>query len=273
MPKHNFKTKERFFTIKTPRKDGSILDLFLSEFGYAAFESEDRQEDTRRSVKQVSTNEELIAEMADFCKDNGCKIALIYKEGKVLKQKHFQGKTAYEAKDYKGSEDIVKEIEANEKEAFKEANRYNNSPQNNNQNPPQSNNRQGNNKNPRYNKKNNDKDVEDFINSKTRSNNKNRPNNKKKTPNEKANKNNPNNKKKTPNEKANMNNPNHPSHPDHPENKKNKPQNNKKKRPQANRKKHIGVMSDKPPREITDKPVEKKQNVTIQTKKRRVVKP
>lgn len=262
MPKHNFKTKERFFTIKTPRKDGSILDLFLSEFGYAAFESEDRQEDTRRSVKQVSTNEELIAEMADFCKDNGCKIALIYKEGKVLKQKHFQGKTAYEAKDYKGSEDIVKEIEANEKEAFKEANRYNNSPQNNNQNPPNNKNKQRNNKNPRYNKKNNDKDVEDFINSKTNNKPAKKTHNKDKQ-----------NNKKTPNEKANMNNPNHPSHPDHPENKKNKVQNNKKKRPQNNRRKHIGVMSDKPQREITDKPVEQKQNVKIQTKKRRIVKP
>ena len=94
---------ERFFTITTPRKDGSILDQFLDEFGYSAFEKEDRSDDTRRSVQQIAPNEELIAEVADFCKDNKCKMQLIYKRGNQLVQQTFQSDKAYSPKPYGAS--------------------------------------------------------------------------------------------------------------------------------------------------------------------------
>lgn len=100
----NTKNREKFFTIKTPKKDSSILDQFLSEFGYSAFETEERPDDSRRSVKQVSRNDELVEEVADFCKENSCSIYLIYKEGNKLMEQLFKGKQIYNPKEYKSSD-------------------------------------------------------------------------------------------------------------------------------------------------------------------------
>lgn len=95
---------ERFFTIATPRKDGAILDKFLDEFGYSAFEKEDRHEDTRRSVQQISSNDELIEEIADFCKDNTCVMQLIYKRGHQLVQQSFKSDKTFQPKPYGNNE-------------------------------------------------------------------------------------------------------------------------------------------------------------------------
>jgi len=119
MSKNNKNVRERFFTIVTPSKDGSVLDQFLSEFGYAAFESENRPEDTRRSVNQISTNEELMAELEDFCNEYGRRITLIYKEKNQLMQRTYQGSRAYKPKPYAGSEEIANELQQQEEEANK----------------------------------------------------------------------------------------------------------------------------------------------------------
>ena len=119
MSKNNKNVRERFFTIVTPSKDGSVLDQFLSEFGYAAFESENRPEDTRRSVNQISTNEELMAELEDFCNEYGRIITLIYKEKNQLMQRTYQGSRAYKPKPYAGSEEIANELQQQEEKANK----------------------------------------------------------------------------------------------------------------------------------------------------------
>ncbi|MBM24449.1 MAG: hypothetical protein CL760_01900 [Chloroflexi bacterium] len=119
MSKNNKNVRERFFTIVTPSKDGSVLDQFLSEFGYAAFESENRPEDTRRSVNQISTNEELMAELEDFCNEYGRRITLIYKEKNQLMQRTYQGSRAYKPKPYAGSEEIANELQQQEEKANK----------------------------------------------------------------------------------------------------------------------------------------------------------
>jgi hypothetical protein len=104
---------ERFFTIKTPKKDSSILDQFLDEFGYSAFETEERPDDSRRSVKQVSRNDELIEEVADFCKDYSCSIYLIYKEQGKLMEQLFRGKQICKPKEY-GKPDPTPELTEND---------------------------------------------------------------------------------------------------------------------------------------------------------------
>lgn len=104
MKKNQQNKQEQFFTIKTPKKDSSILDQFLSEFGYSAFETEERPDDSRRSVKQVSKNEELIEEVADFCRENGCSIYLIYKDNNKLMEQLFRGKQICSPKEYQSSD-------------------------------------------------------------------------------------------------------------------------------------------------------------------------
>lgn len=110
MSKTQRKIKERYFTIQTPRKDSSVLDSFLDEFGYKPFENEDCELSSNRSVIQLSTNAELIDELADFCRENGCTVNLIYKEGNKILSKRFAGKTVYNAKEYQ-KDDIVVEKE------------------------------------------------------------------------------------------------------------------------------------------------------------------
>lgn len=110
MPKNKRMVKERFFTIKTNKKDHSILDKFTDEFGYAAFEAEERSDDSRRSIKQISNNDELTEEVADFCKENSCAITLIYKEKGILMEKLFRGKQICKEKKY-GDEDPAPVVE------------------------------------------------------------------------------------------------------------------------------------------------------------------
>lgn len=100
MSKNQRGVRETYFTIITPKKDGTILDQFLKEFGYSPFETEEREIDTRRSVKQISKNEELKEEVADFCRENGCSITLVYKEKGQLTQQLFKGKQICKSKPY-----------------------------------------------------------------------------------------------------------------------------------------------------------------------------
>lgn len=104
---------EKFFTISTPRKDGAILDKFLVEFGYKSFENEDREKDTRRSVLQISDNDELIEEVADFCKDNKCIMMLFYEINNALAQRTFKSDkvghaTRYDTKTQFNDEEVSK---------------------------------------------------------------------------------------------------------------------------------------------------------------------
>ncbi len=106
----------KFFTITTPRKDGQILEDFLSEFGYSAFEKENREDDTRRSVAQISPNSELIEEVADFCKDNKCTMQLIYKRENQLVRQTFQSDKVFKPKTYGTSEGQALKDETHHKE-------------------------------------------------------------------------------------------------------------------------------------------------------------
>lgn len=128
----NKQTHERFFTIKTPKKDSSILDQFLDEFGYSAFETEERPDDSRRSIKQLSRNDELIEEVADFCKDYSCSIYLIYKEKGKLMEQLFRGKQVCKPKEY-GQPDPTPELTENDKaqvQEFLDSRKQNHSQQN-----------------------------------------------------------------------------------------------------------------------------------------------
>jgi len=90
--------KEKYFTISTPRKDGSILTQFLTEFGYQRFEVEEDSEETSRRVKQESSVDELVVEVLDFCKENKCKIKLFYiVDGKQVEHS-FQSEQSFKPK-------------------------------------------------------------------------------------------------------------------------------------------------------------------------------
>lgn len=116
------KRNDNYFTLTTPRKDGAILEQFLSEFGYLEFEKEENTEDTKRMIKQVSSNTELVAEVADFCKDNKCKIQLIYKRDGQLVQQTFQSDKAYTPKTYgHSSGEKLSAIDENDKKNVEQA--------------------------------------------------------------------------------------------------------------------------------------------------------
>ncbi len=141
--------RETYFTIITPKKDGSILDQFLEEFGYSPFETEERDVDTRRSVKQISKNEELKEEVADFCKEHGCSITLVYKERGKLNQQLFKGKQMCKAKPYEKEDLNLPEDTIVERP---QARRHNNNNSSNNNSNNNKNNRPNQSKNTHHNK-------------------------------------------------------------------------------------------------------------------------
>lgn len=257
---------ETFFTITTPRKDGSILEQFLDEFGYSAFEKEDRSEDTRRSVKQISSNEELIAEVGDFCRENKCKMQLIYKRGNQLVQQTFQSNKTYSPKTYGESEgqdlqelppqietqNVEQKIEDNSIDIFltgKEKELNDRKPQH---------------KKPQHRRKPQHKKPQHA-----------RKPQKSKTPEAK---NPPMTDREKANAKANANNPNHPSHPDHPKNKDNaKAKNSKPSKPRKARPQRKSPIQKREPelKQVSESPVARKpqdvSEVTVTRKKRRTL--
>jgi len=282
---------EKFFTITTPRKDGSILDQFLDEFGYSAFEKEDRSDDTRRSVQQITPNEELVSEVSDFCNENKCKMQLIYKRGNQLVQQTFQSNQAYSPKPYGESEgqklqeiapkvetqNVEQQIPDNSLDIFLtgKENQLKNQPSRHDRNKKPTNNKPQHNK-PQHNKPQHNKPQHNKPSVKST------PVNNKPTTSKSSES---NSNKKVPNNKANENNPNHPSYkgkkieksndtkPSNSSNAKPKAKPKAKPRQQARRKPAHRVEA--PLKQVSESPVAKKPqdvaDVTVIRKKKRTI--